>query len=57
MDRPVIGLNMDVVEDEKGVSYFHRSRYTKAVWSAGGKLVFGLQIPLGIPHLGIGFTS
>jgi len=37
MDRPTIGVNMDVVEDEKGISYFLRSKYSKAVWEAGGK--------------------
>jgi len=37
MERPLIGLNTDVVEDDKGIAFFHRSRYALAAWNAGGR--------------------
>jgi len=36
MNRPLIGLNTDVEENEKGITLFIRSRYVKAVQDAGG---------------------
>lgn len=36
MRRPRIGMNVDVREDEKGITFYHRSKYTRAIWKAGG---------------------
>ncbi|MFH2001604.1 MAG: gamma-glutamyl-gamma-aminobutyrate hydrolase family protein [Planctomycetota bacterium] len=36
---PRIGLNMDILEDKKGISFFLRARYADAVLAAGGQPV------------------
>lgn len=45
MERPLIGLNTDVVEDGKGIAFFHRSRYALAVWNAGGRPILVPPLP------------
>lgn len=45
MNRPRIGLNVDLSEDEKGITFFSRSRYARCVWAAGGFPVLLTPLP------------
>lgn len=47
---PRIGINMDIMEDEKGLSYFLRTRYTRAIVEAGGRPVLIPPLPEADPE-------